>query len=272
MNEMTNMESQDLTAFFGGNGLTGFEDIDESDLSIAKIKLLQMQSDEAISKDIEATPGQFFNVQTGEAMDEVNCYFLSVSKSRACFERPYKKGSTAKCSSIDGKTGTTQNGNHKSCEKCKYADWNLARQEGKDKPDCTQSYVWLGAMIEDDVPFRLTIGGASFKTSRKLISQLAMKGAALFTYGIKITSNLVNSPKGAYYEPVFTITEAFTNKDIVNMAPEKQRELLDTFSKRQELLQSLKDVFENARRQDILEVDDSDIAEVVEDDEYGEAF
>ena len=272
MNEVTNMENKELDLFFGGgvNGLTGFEDIDETDLSIAKIKLLQMQSDEAINKDIDATPGQFYNTQTGESYDEVKCYFLSVSKSRACFERPYKKGSTAKCSSIDGKTGRTQDGKNKSCVNCKFADWNLARQDGKDKPDCTQSYVWLGALLEDDSPFRLTTGGASFKTSKKLISQLAMKGAALFTYEIKISSNMVNSNKGAYYEPVFTIEKAYTGKEIMSLAPEKQQELMGIFSKRQEALQSLKDIFENARQQDILEVDDTSISEVV--DEYDQAF
>lgn len=271
MNKMTNANEMGMDLFFGGtgNGLTGFEDIDQSDLSIGKIKLLQMQSEEAIDKDINAGAGDFYNVQTGESFATIQCTLLSISKSRARFEQPYKKGTTALCSSIDCKVATTRDGHKAKCEGCKYADWNKARQDGKDKPDCTQSYVLLGAMLdESNTPFRYTVGGAAFKTIRKFISQVAIKGAALFTYDISISSNLVSSAKGAYYEPVIKIDKAYSPAEIKELAPEVRNELFKTFTDRQELLKSLKEIFENARRQDaitgegeIIEAESSEVDE-----------
>lgn len=274
-NELTNANGMEMDLFFGGNGLTGFEDIDQTDLSIGKVKLLQMQSEEAIDKNIQAGAGDFYNVQTGESYSEIKCTLLSISKSRARFEQPYKKGTTALCSSIDCKVATTKDGHKVKCDGCKYSDWNKARQDGKDKPDCTQSYVLLGAMLDDDnTPFRYTVGGAAFKTIRKFISQVAIKGAALFTYDISLTSNLVNSAKGAYYEPVVKIEKAYTPAEIKALAPEVRDQLFKTFTDRQELLKSLKDIFENARRHDAItgegEIIDAEATEVM--DETGSMF
>lgn len=275
MNDLTNANSNELDLFFGGsnNGLTGFEDIDQSDLAIGKYKLLQPLSEETVSRDIEASSGQFYNAQTGVAVDEINCYLLSVSKSRAWFEYPFKKGSTALCSSIDCITGRTRDGINKHCQGCPHADWGQAKKDGKDKPDCTQSYVWLGASLEDDIPFRMTVGGAAFKSCRQFISQQAMKGAALFTYDMKITSKQVNGPKGSYYEPVFTVVNEYTSNDLKQLSPEKKAELIQTFTSRQELLKSLKDIFENARRHDIVNGDviEAEASEVASD-ETGQMF
>ena len=269
MNDLTNANVGGLDLFFGGSnpGLTGFEDIDQSDLAIGKYKLLQPLSEEVVNRDIDASSGQFYNAQTGVAVDEINCYLLSVSKSRAGFEYPFKKGSTAICSSIDCVTGRTRDSVNKSCQGCPHADWNKAKADGKEKPDCTQSYVWLGADLENDVPFRMTVGGAAFKSCRQFISQQAMKGAALFTYDIKISSKQVNSPKGSYYEPVFTIVNEYTANDLKSLSPEKQAELIQVFTARQELLKSLKDIFENARRHDAIHGDivEAEATEVVED-------
>lgn len=239
------------------NALTGFENVSASDLSLPKIKLLQMTSQEV--SDEKGRPGEFYNTQTGTSSKEIVCYLMQVNKPMAYFEMPYTKGSTAICRSIDGKVGKCRDGATRSCDNCVESDWNKALAEGKTKPNCTSSYAWLGATVEDNVPFRLTCSGDSVKTTRTFINSLIYKRIAMFCHTVKVSSEKVSNSKGTYYKIKYDLVESYSGKDIQAMPQDKQMELASIWGERQEMAKSLAEFFNKD-----IEIDSHD-AVVVED-------
>lgn len=246
MNNLTNVQGTTglMQGFMMGTGMDGFENIGQEDLSLGKIKLLQATSQEVNER--KGLAGQFYNSQTGESSDEVICYFLKVSKPRSAFERPYVKGSKPKCRSIDGKCGISSTGAKRSCANCPDANWDVAKSAGKSKPDCTESYAWLGALAEDGAPFRFTCSGDNVKITRQFINTLIHKRVAMFCHTVKLTAEQVSNNKGTYYVVKYNLIESYDPKTLQALPIEKQQELAQLWSDRQGMAESLSEFFDRA--------------------------
>lgn len=273
-NDLQNKQNNMLDMFMGADSYTGLEEIDSTDLTIAKIKLLQAMSEEVGSR--KGMPGQFYNAQTGEAMDEIECYLLRVGKSRAMFKQPYVKGSRALCSSVDCKMGTTAEGKKKSCVGCPNADWGKAQAAGKTKPDCNQSYVLFGATYEDGTPFRFTCSGDAVKVCKAFINSLMYKKMPLFVHKIKITASAVSNNKGNYFVPKFEFIEAYDANMARTLSPEVQKELCLKWGERQSQAEGLAEFYSKAMDNDNQTIDDSHVVDeqngIDIDDETGKLF
>lgn len=261
MNNLTNVQQgteMAMANFMGGNGVAqGFENIDQDDLMLGKIKLLQATSDEVASR--KGGPGQFYNSQTGTSSDEVICYFMKVSKPRSCFERPYKKGSKPKCRSIDGVCGLPAEGGKRSCKGCPEADWDAAKAAGKTKPDCTESYAWLGALMDGDIPFRFTCSGENVKITRAFINTLIYKKASMFCHVVKLTSVQTSNDKGTFYTVKYELVESYTPDEFAKLDPAKQQELVKAWTERQNMATSLATFFDRAIEHDTINVDSENV-------------
>lgn len=264
MNNLTNTQGNtglDLMQGFMG-AMTGFENIGQEDLSLGKIKLLQATSQEVNER--KGLAGQFYNSQTGESKDEIICYFLKVSKPRSAFERPYVKGSKPKCRSIDGKCGITASGAKRSCTNCPDANWDTAKANGKTKPDCTESYAWLGALVDDNTPFRFTCSGDNVKITRQFINTLIHKRVAMFCHVVKLTAEQVSNNKGTYYVVKYNLVESYDPKVLQSLSVEQQQDLAQVWSERQGMAESLSEFFDKAIDNDTNVID----AEMVVDEQH----
>lgn len=264
MNNLTNTQGNtglDLMQGFMG-AMTGFENIGQEDLSLGKIKLLQATSQEVNER--KGLAGQFYNSQTGESKDEIICYFLKVSKPRSAFERPYVKGSKPKCRSIDGKCGITASGAKRSCANCPDANWDTAKANGKTKPDCTESYAWLGALVDDNTPFRFTCSGDNVKITRQFINTLIHKRVAMFCHVVKLTAEQVSNNKGTYYVVKYNLVESYDPKVLQSLSVEQQQELAQVWSERQGMAESLSEFFDKAIDNDTNVIE----AEMVVDEQH----
>lgn len=264
MNNLTNTQGNtglDLMQGFMG-AMTGFENIGQEDLSLGKIKLLQATSQEVNER--KGLAGQFYNSQTGESKDEIICYFLKVSKPRSAFERPYVKGSKPKCRSIDGKCGITASGAKRSCANCPDANWDTAKANGKTKPDCTESYAWLGALVDDNTPFRFTCSGDNVKITRQFINTLIHKRVAMFCHVVKLTAEQVSNNKGTYYVVKYSLVESYDPKVLQSLSVEQQQDLAQVWSERQGMAESLSEFFDKAIDNDTNVID----AEMVVDEQH----
>lgn len=264
MNNLTNTQGNtglDLMQGFMG-AMTGFENIGQEDLSLGKIKLLQATSQEVNER--KGLAGQFYNSQTGESKDEIICYFLKVSKPRSAFERPYVKGSKPKCRSIDGKCGITASGAKRSCANCPDANWDTAKANGKTKPDCTESYAWLGALVDDNTPFRFTCSGDNVKITRQFINTLIHKRVAMFCHVVKLTAEQVSNNKGTYYVVKYSLVESYDPKVLQSLSVEQQQDLAQVWSERQGMAESLSEFFDKAIDNDTNVIE----AEMVVDEQH----
>ena len=176
--------------------IAGMEAMDSSDIKMPRIKLIQSTSEEA-QKGL-AKAGQFYNSVTGEAKDELEVVLLVMGKSRVRFEQPYKRGAQPLCRSFDGKVST----DGELCATCPYADWDKAKDGGKDSPDCRQGITWM--FLETDnlnsIPPRMVVSGASMSDQKNFLTKLtSLGGYPPYILVTKITAEQQTNDKGIFY-------------------------------------------------------------------------
>lgn len=176
--------------------IAGMEAMDSSDIKMPRIKLLQSTSEEA-QKGL-GKAGQFYNSVTGEAKDELEVILLVMGKSRVRFEEPYKRGAQPLCRSLDGKCST----DGEICDKCEFADWDKAKDNGKDVPSCRQGITWM--FVEADntnsIPPRIVVSGASMSNQKNFLTKLTgLGGYPPYILVTKITSKQESNDKGIFY-------------------------------------------------------------------------
>jgi hypothetical protein len=180
--------------------ISGMEAMDSSDIKMPRIKLIQSTSEEAQKG--QAKAGQFYNSVTGEAKDELEVVLLVMGKSRVRFEQPYKRGAQPLCRSFDGKASTEG----EACATCPYADWDKAKKEGNDSPDCRQGITWM--FLETDnlnsIPPRMVVSGASMSDQKNFLTKLTgLGGYPPYILVTKITAEQQTNDKGIFYVAKF---------------------------------------------------------------------
>lgn len=176
--------------------IAGMEAMESSDIKMPRIKLVQSTSEEAQKGHCKA--GQFYNSVTGEAKDKLNVVLLVMGKSRVRFEEPYKRGAQPLCRSLDGKCSM----DGEICSGCEYADWDKAKDAGKDSPACRQGITWL--FVEEDglnsIPPRIVVSGASMGEHKNFLTKLAgLGGYPPYILVTEITAEQQQNDKGIFY-------------------------------------------------------------------------
>lgn len=232
-NEMDLMEGLEGLGDFKaakGEEIEGLERLDETDIQMPKIKLAQSTTEEV--GDGVVAPGQFFNTVTKKTYDEVKCSLLVLGKSRVKFSEKFKRGEAPECMSIDG----IKSVEGKKCETCVDQSWDQAKKDGKSKPDCVMSYVWLGVTVDEEpTPFRMVCGGKSVSTTKAFLNKIAPKKFPPFVYDVVISSKKESNDQGTYFVIQY---------DIVGVASK------DEAYKRKELAEGFGDMFNNAIKKD----------------------
>lgn len=227
-NEILSLDLSMFDAFKAQDGIIeGMEAMDASDIKMPRYKLLQTNSEEVASGKGKA--GQFYNSVTGEVKDELHVALLHMNKSRVRFEKPYKRGASPACRSFDGKISTEG----EQCASCPYADWDRAKKEGNDSPDCRESITWL--FLEDTdmngIPPRILVSGASRSTHSNFITQLSAFGYAPYIFKTKISSVQESNDKGIFFVMKFELETDPENPKKVLTQPVEQCKMLQEKSK-----------------------------------------
>ena len=187
--------------FQTGGVVLGLENVEASDIKMPRHKLLQSNSTEVSTG--KGKPGQFINTLTGECVDELTVALLCMNRSRVRFAKPYKRGAQPMCRSFDAKH--SQDGDI--CKGCEFADWDKAKEDGNNSPECRESLTWT--FLEDgklsDLPSRIIVSGASRAEHSKFITRLAGLGFPPFIFKTKITSEQTSNDNGIFYVMKFDL-------------------------------------------------------------------
>lgn len=165
------LEGLDLSDF-EDEGLTGFEEIDASDISVPMGRLLGKEmGDDSNKGDFWFPIGTLPEGAKLDGTNEVhpakekleNVAILGIFKSRVYFEDEYDPNAanvTPTCRSVDGKVGTEGRYAGKLCAECPMSQWT----DGK--APCTQQYVVLMS-VNGGRPFLMNIKGVAYGPFRK---------------------------------------------------------------------------------------------------------
>ncbi|MEG0728188.1 MAG: hypothetical protein RR420_01060 [Anaerovoracaceae bacterium] len=193
---------EDLSLFQQGDtGVTGLETIDASDIKMPKIKLLQPTSPEVQKSKGKILAGQFYNTVTQAVTDEVEVVFLAIEKTRVMFPTPFKRGEEALCKSYDAVHG--QGCGSGVCAKCDYSNWDKAKADGKNKPDCNMGYVWIGVDAHTNEPFRMIMSGAAVAETKDFLSKLRASGISPYRLIVTLGTEEKDTDSGVFYIPVY---------------------------------------------------------------------
>ena len=234
---MTDIDFLDEFRAEKGEKVEGLEVIDETDIKLPRIKISQFNSAEVMEEKSEA--GHFFNTVTGEHSETLDCVLLVLGKSRVMWPATYKTGEDPLCRSTDGIMGETKEGVVRPCKGCPFQDWNLAKAEGKDRPDCRQGYVWLGMTSKG--PFRMTAGGASAVPTKNFLNDIFPRRYPAYIYNVQLSTKKEKNDKGVFFTLQYKI---------VGTAPSAEEA-----HERKGTAEAMQDLFMEAMAKDIVTVD-----------------
>lgn len=178
----------------------GLEQLGPADLIIPRLTLIQPTSQ---IDGVEA--GKFYMNLTGEEYTEVEVVFLKVMKGRIYFA---EDGADRKalCGSADRVKPSPRFDPPMApaCAECPSARWN-----GKEPPECSETYNLLGVTVETGLPFWWSVKSTAIAPTRRFLSAIALRshmGKNLFDAQVMMKSQLVTLPGKKYHKPVYSIT------------------------------------------------------------------
>jgi hypothetical protein len=178
----------------------GLEQLGPADLIIPRLTLVQPTSQ---IDGVEA--GKFYMNLTAEQYDELKVVFLKVMKGRIYFA---EDGADRKalCGSADRVKPSPRFNPPKApaCAECSSARWN-----GKEPPDCSETYNLLGVTVETGLPFWWSVKSTAIAPTRRFLSAIALRahmGKNLFDALVMMKSQLVTLPGKKFHKPVYSIT------------------------------------------------------------------
>jgi hypothetical protein len=178
----------------------GLEQLGPSDLIIPRLTLIQPTSQ---IDGVEA--GKFYMNLTGDEYSEVEVVFLKVMKGRIYFA---EDGADRKalCGSADRVKPSPRFNPPMApaCAECPSARWN-----GKEPPDCSETYNLLGVTVETGLPFWWSVKSTAIAPTRRFLSAIALRahtGKNLFDAQVLLKSQLVTLPGKKFHKPVYSIT------------------------------------------------------------------
>jgi hypothetical protein len=186
----------------------GLEEITSADLIIPRFSVVQPTSK------IGKHPGHFRDsISEVEIPELKNVLLLKVRKGRVWFKSAESKD--ADCASDDMMVPSTRIATpvSKECAGCPQAKWS----ENKDFKRCHETYTLL--ILHDGMPYFLTFKSAAIKHVKKLLTQLALRGAkekrAAYAYKFDVTLQMEEFDVGKAYMPRFERLAVTTTDEFV---------------------------------------------------------
>lgn len=200
-NEMMK-QNTNTPAEYDPNAAYGFEETDNSDLVIPRIKVINALSPER--QDGVAEEGDVINALTQESVKgkrfvPVKQYYTNImwNPDRSAEQRML-------CRSFDGKIGQCDDGSVM-CSKCCKNKFDNTKT-GKDaQPKCTSYLNFLGFFEDCPMPVILSFARTNYNEGRKLLSIAKSMRSAIWSYAYTLDSKLITKDRNKWYNLVPTM-------------------------------------------------------------------
>lgn len=180
----------------GKNLPLGFENEEDGDMIIPRVKVVNMLSPER--KDKIADEGDIINSLTKEKLN--NKIFVPVLKFNNNIKwKPRTDGGGIECLAPTGRVGTFQDGTTLNCKVCKKCEFDNSKQGTAANPTCTKYINFLGFFVDDMTPIILSFSKTNYAEGRKMYSLAKVTMKNMFASGYRITSKLMSNSGNEWY-------------------------------------------------------------------------
>lgn len=174
----------------------GFENEEEGDMIIPRIKIINALSPEC--RDKSADEGDIINSLTLEKYNDRP--FIPVFKFNNNIEwRDRADGGGIMCISRDGKMGETTDGERRLCTACRRCEFDNTKQGKEAMPKCTKYLNFFGFFEGERMPIILSFGKTNYTEGKKLYSLAKVSMQNMWNNTYKLTSKLMKKAGNEWY-------------------------------------------------------------------------
>lgn len=176
--------------------ILGFEDGEQEDMIIPRVKAIQTLSPER--KDKLAEEGDIINSLTKEKLN--GKVFVPVFKFNSNIDWIDRtEGGGIACSSKDGKNGYTSDGTHLFCKQCGRNEFDNTKK-GKDSyPKCTKYMNFFGFIAGERMPIVLSFSKTNYAEGKKLFSLAKVTMQSMFNHGYTLAAKIMAKNGNEWY-------------------------------------------------------------------------
>lgn len=201
MTEIKNEVSEEvkntsLQATENEEAVMGFEDEDEGDMILPRVKIIQLMSPEFKAK--EADEGDIINSLTKEKLNGKK--FIPVFKfNNNIWWKPRSEGGGINCIARDGKMGLASDGTPLACKICKKNEFDNSKQGLEAIPVCTKYMNFFGFFEDDMIPIILSFSKTNFTEGKKLFSLAKVTMQNMWNNGYALEGKLMKKGGNEWY-------------------------------------------------------------------------
>ena len=174
----------------------GFEDENEGDMIIPRIKVINALSPE--KKDKLADDGDVVNSLTKDKLN--GKIFVPVFKFNSnILWKPRSEGGGIQCHARDGKSATQADGGILICAQCRKNEFDNTKT-GKDSfPTCTKYISFFGFMAGERIPIILSFAKTNFNEGKKMYSLAKVTMQNMWHHGYILNSKMMAKGGNEWY-------------------------------------------------------------------------
>ncbi len=209
MTDLVKKENQAMMDSMNGVPL-GFEDDNEGDMIIPRIKVINALSPER--KDKLADEGDIINSLTVEKLN--GKIFVPVFKFNSNIEwKDRADGGGIHCHARDGKRGFESDGTSKMCAQCRRNEFDNTKVGREAIPKCTKYINFFGFIQGERMPIILSFSKTNYNEGRKLYSLARVSMQNMWNHGYTLESKLMAKGGNEWYNIVVAAAGATSNED-----------------------------------------------------------
>ncbi len=188
----------------------GFEDENQGDMIIPRIKVIQTLSPE--KKDKTAEEGDILNSLTKEKLNGRK--FIPVFKFDTNIDwKDRSEGGGIKCYARDGKVGVASDGTQHNCKACGRNEFDNTKQGKEALPKCTKYFSFFGFIEGDRIPIVLSFSKTNYNEGKKLFSLAKVTMQNMWHYGYSLTEKLMAKAGNEWFNIVVTPAGPTSDED-----------------------------------------------------------
>lgn len=171
----------------------GFEYVEESDLSLPRVKCTNALSPEVKDKDNKIQAGEIINSVSLEIMTDKRFVPVIFYKKRMKWN-PREEGGGINCRSIDKNRAKDSEGNDHICSTCRQHLFDNTKEGKEAYPTCTEYLCFLGFFKDDLMPIELSFSKTNTKEGKKILQQLICRNQNIwnFSFMLSVTEKSAN--------------------------------------------------------------------------------
>lgn len=188
----------------------GFEDEDDGDFIVPRIKIVNTLSPER--KDKIAEEGDIINSLTKEKLN--GKVFIPVFKfNNNIWWKPRAEGGGILCIARDGKLGQMSDGTTLLCATCRKCEFDNTKQGREAIPVCTKYINFFGFFAGERMPIILSFSKTGFSEGKKLYSLAKVTMQNMWHYGYTLGNKLMSKAGNDWYNIVVSAAGASSEAD-----------------------------------------------------------